>query len=190
MCGVRLAMASSKEGSLRTNVKLRQAVQAATNRAGHARRGGNPLFYRLESGGLHGADGLARGGGDAIKEEQGQGHEALQRRFKGSPTAYHDKEYEWMYNIALVTSSSSKMWHEHRLQVVDGRPCPEAEQREDVRISPRVAVVRTRPALPPLRLTGWTCDEASPAEGGDRKEPDRRGRPLGEVHRTSTSGSP
>src|SRR5438105_4452760 len=120
-----MAVFNKKEG-LMTNVKLRQAVQAAVDIEPNMRAAvGNPLFYRLDSG-LAFTEQKAwhsKAGGDAYNQRnKDKAKKLLQEAgYKGEPIRFiTTKEYEWMYNVALVTKQQlEEVGMTIDLQVVD-----------------------------------------------------------------------
>ncbi len=175
-----MAVFNKKEG-LMTNVKLRQAVQAAVDIEPNMRAAvGNPLFYRLDSG-LAFTEQKAwhsKAGGDAYNQRnKDKAKKLLQEAgYKGEPIRFiTTKEYEWMYNVALVTKQQlEEVGMTIDLQVVDWATLVQRRNNEKM-----YEIFTTG-------WPGWTCDEAITSRmDAIRKEPDPKKRMAlwEEVHR-------
>ncbi len=191
-----MAVFNKKEG-LMTNVKLRQAVQAAVDIEPNMRAAvGNPLFYRLDSG-LAFTEQKAwhsKAGGDAYNQRnKDKAKKLLQEAgYKGEPVRFiTTKEYEWMYNVALVTKQQlEEVGMTIDLQVVDWATLVQRRNNEKMYeiFTTGMTLVPDPTQHPYLRCDwpGWTCDEAITSRmDAIRKEPDPKKRMAlwEEVHR-------
>src|SRR6266567_3337752 len=191
-----MAVFNKKEG-LMTNVKLRQAVQAAVDNEPNMRAAvGNPLFYRLDSG-LAFTEQKAwhsKAGGDAYNQRnKDKAKKLLQEAgYKGEPIRFiTTKEYEWMYNVALVTKQQLvEVGMTIDLQVVDWATLVQRRNNEKMYeiFTTGMTLVPDPTQHPYLRCDwpGWTCDEAITSRmDAIRKEPDPKKRMAlwEEVHR-------
>ena len=191
-----MAVFNKKEG-LMTNVKLRQAVQAAVDIEPVMRAAvGNPLFYRLDSG-LAFTEQTAwhsKAGGDAYNQRnKDKAKKLLQEAgYKGEPIRFiTTKEYEWMYNVALVTKQQLEdVGMTIDLQVVDWATLVQRRNNEKMYdiFTTGMSLVPDPTQHPYLRCDwpGWTCDEAITSRmDAIRKEPDptKRKALWEEVHR-------
>src|SRR4030095_13573664 len=195
-----MAVFNKKEGIM-TNVKLRQAVQAAVDIEPVMRAAvGNPLFYRLDSG-LAFTEQTAwhsKVGGDAYNQRnKDKAKKLLQEAgYKGEPIRFMTtKEYEWMYNVALVTKQQLEdVGMTIDLQVVDWATLVQRRDNEkmyDIFTTGMTLVAdpNQHPHLPSHRCTcpGWPCDEPIVSRmDAIRKEPDpaKRKALWEEVNRT------
>jgi len=191
-----MAVFNKKEG-LMTNVKLRQAVQAAVDIEPNMRAAvGNPLFYRLDSG-LAFTEQKAwhsKAGGDAYNQRNKDKAKRLLQEagYKGEPVRFiTTKEYEWMYNVALVTKQQlEEVGMTIDLQVVDWATLVQRRNNEKMYdiFTTGMTLVPDPTQHPYLRCDwpGWTCDEAITSRmDAIRKEPDPKKRMAlwEEVHR-------
>jgi len=191
-----MAVFNKKEG-LMTNVKLRQAVQAAVDIEPNMRAAvGNPLFYRLDSG-LAFTEQKAwhsKVGGDAYNQRnKDKAKKLLQEAgYKGEPVRFiTTKEYEWMYNIALVTKQQlEEVGMTIDLQVVDWATLVQRRNNEKMYdiFTTGMTLVPDPTQHPYLRCDwpGWTCDEEITSRmDAIRKEPDPKKRKAlwEDVHR-------
>jgi peptide/nickel transport system substrate-binding protein len=159
---------NKKEG-LMTNLKLRQAIQAAIDIEPAMQAGaGNPLFYRLDSA-------LAFQEQKAWHTKVGAEHYNTRNKerakkllqeagYKGEPIRWiTTREYAWMYNIALVTKQQlEEVGVNVDLQVLDWATLVQRRnnpQMYDI-FSTGMTLVPDPTQHPYLRCDwpGWTCD--------------------------------
>src|SRR6266581_2329582 len=157
---------------------------------------GNPLFYRLDSG-LAFTEQKAwhsKAGGDAYNQRnKDKAKKLLQEAgYKGEPVRFMTtKEYEWMYNVALVTKQQlEEVGMTIDLQVVDWATLVQRRNNEKMYdiFTTGMTLVPDPTQHPYLRCDwpGWTCDEAITSRmDAIRKEPDPKKRMAlwEEVHR-------
>lgn len=160
---------NKKEGMM-TNVKLRQAIQAALDVEPAMRAAaGNPLFYRLDSG-LAFQEQKAwhsRVGAESYNQRNKERARKLLQEagYKGEPVRFMaTREYAWMYNVALVTKQQlEEIGMTIDLQVVDWATLVQRRnnpQMYDI-FTTGMAFVPDPTQHPYLRCDwpGWTCDE-------------------------------
>jgi peptide/nickel transport system substrate-binding protein len=188
----------NKKDGLMTNVKLRQAVQAAIDIEPVMRAAvGNPVFYRLDSAlaFTEQAAWHSKAGGDAYNQRnKDKAKKLLQEAgYKGEPIRFlTTTEYEWMYNVALVTKQQLEdVGMTVDLQVVDWATLVQRRNNEKMYdiFTTGMTLVPDPTQHPYLRCDwpGWTCDEAITSRmDAIRKEPDpaKRKALWEEVHRT------
>jgi len=171
---------NKKEG-LMTNVKLRQAIQAALDMESVMKGAvGNPLFYRLDPGLSFQEQKAWHSTAGAPFYNQRNPEKAKQllqeAGYKGEPVRIlTTKEYAWMYNYALVTKQQlEELGMVIDLQVVDWATLVQRRnnpQMYDI-FTTGMAFVPDPTQHPYLRCDwpGWTCDD----EIGKRMDAIRR----------------